>query len=195
MGNSLTTKWVIPVGGTGASFAIKGWYPSSFSWNLESIQSNDIQKLRIIFGLRMFENSGHHPEVLFDQLPLPLFPNDNYVIDKFSPFWNIFEPTVVRTYFDNPSGRCEKWGKSIILIPTKRSLFNSPSDVPNDCHMAVINGYFCFSKEIIEQNKFYFRDIVHVPFGKTKVLPIPRTEDFTSSFIKRLKSDETVIRK
>lgn len=190
---TMPSKWLIPFAGTGPSFLIKGWYPSSTIFALDHIAISQVKKTRIVFGIRPGQLSGHHPEVLYDNIPLPVFSNDSYVIETFSPYWKFFEPIVVKTFFANRNGRCEPHGKSVILIPNKANFFESPADVPDECEMAIIKGRFCISRELIKKHNFYFREIQFVNYDDNISFPPPITEDMSNLFIKRQTSNESDI--
>ena len=141
-------KWLALCGGQGHSAVIEGWYPPAFDWNIETLHNHqsELRKVKILLGTRPGQKGAEHPEVLFDQLPVPLFTADGYVIETFTPYWEGFATVPVQTGIAQVN-RFKKWAKSLVLVPLPAVQYNSPSDVPKSRHMAVIADRFCITTE------------------------------------------------
>lgn len=194
IGNLLDSRWLVPCGGQGSSFVVRGWHPAPVEWSLAALhhQQKALRRLKIIFALRPDQRSGSQPEVLFDRLPVPLFAADNYVIETFNPFWDGFTLALVQTGFIADNG-FEKWGRSLLPAPTPEVMFADPADVPLHRHMAVIANRFCVSTELLEQASYYFRNVVCSPLGESAVIPLPTTPDFSGAFNSRVPAREPVV--
>jgi hypothetical protein len=191
------TNWLTPIGADDYVFIIKGWYPASFSWDIASLheRQSQLKKLKIVFEIRPGQKGGEHSEVLFGQLPLPLFSDSDYVTKEFSPYFVQFAPVPVRTVVLDSDGRCQPWGKDVVPVPSPQAFYSKPQDVPPAIHMAIIGGRFCMSATIVAKHNYYFRKMALAPLNHNPPLPIPKTPDFTSLFAKKAKSSEFDVEK
>lgn len=196
MSNRVTTdEWLMAIGGTGHAFVIEGWHPSSFHWDIRTLHQrhSQLQKITVIFGLRPGHRTGGQPEMLYDQLPVPLLSGDSYVNEAFSPFMSGFERVSVTTGFVRSSGRFDKWGDSWVLVPTEGAFYHDPADIPGDRHMAMISNKFCISTLLRQRLSFYLRDVVCVPFVRGIVSSAPISRDYSQIFKARKKSKEVEV--
>jgi hypothetical protein len=188
-------EWLMANGGQESSLTIAGWYPLSFDWEIKTLYTRqaELHKIKIILGIRQGQRSGHHPEMLFDQLPTALLSNDKYVQEKFSPYLSGFAKVLVETGLIYNNRRFNKFGKSVLLVPTPEVYYNKPGDVTEGKHIAIIADKFCISSELHHRLSFYVRDVVFVPFNPQLIIPPPSSADFSNFFKNRPKSQGIVV--
>ena len=188
------TKWLVPCGGLGSSLIIHGWYPAAFDWDITTLHTRQAQlrKLKIVFNLRPGNIAGTQPDILFDQLPIPIFSNDSNVIDIFTHYWDGFATIPVVTGCIQ-RGRFVKGGRSFIIVPLPEVIYPSPEEVPVERQLAVIDRRFCVTSALVQHHAFSFSDVQFTPFGDSAVLPSPTTPDFSVAFVKRVNMPEAEV--
>lgn len=165
-----------------------------FDWDLSSLhkQLKELKGLNLVLGMRAGALSGSHPEVLFDQLPLPLLSGDKYVTETFGKYLQGFVLTRIKTGIVS-GGRYVSWGTSILPVPTRSVMFADPSQIPQDRHIVVINGQFCITDSLASQHAFYLRCIQLKPVRSAISRSNPKSEDCSHLFAPRERASEADI--
>lgn len=181
--------WLEFSSGKPPSFRIEAWHPFDFDWDLLSLHKRlkELKRLKLVLETRPKAQTGSHPEVLFDQLPLPLLTSDNYVSEIFDPYLKGFVMMPVKTGFVS-GGRYMKLVTSLLPVPTTQVMYDDATLIPKNRHIAIINGRFCITKALVSKEDFYFRCIEFKPFRKTSSRLRPKSKDCTNLFIPRPKA-------
>ncbi len=192
------TRWLVPYDGRGNGVTIEGWYPTHFNWDIATLHTrlSQLSRVKIGYGIRRGHNGADYPEVIFDQLPIPLIANEKSAIAAFAPYWDGFLPIPVQTGSVREGNRYDKMpsGKRLALVPLPLSCFTSADEVPQGKHLAVIANKFCISVELYKKlHRSYTRSFVVLPFNADLQLPPPITPDYSASFAKREKPALQVI--
>lgn len=181
--SSKKQTWLAFSGGKPPSFTIEAWHPASFVWDIHSLHKNlqQLKRLKMVLGLHPGSQTGCHPEVLFDQLPLPLLSGDSYVSKALGPYLEGFAMTPLKTG-TVIGGRYVKWGTSLLPVPSPQVMFADIAAIPRDRHFAIVNERFCITKFLASEYSFFLRCIELKPLSKATAQQEAKSSDCSDLF-------------
>lgn len=181
--SSKKQTWLALSSGKPPSFTIEAWHPNDFVWNIHSLHKNipQLKRLKIVLGLHPGSQTGMHPELLFDQLPLPLLSGDSYVSETLGPHLECFAMIPLKTG-TVISERFVKWGTSLLPVPTPQVMYTDIAQIPQTRHFAIVNGHFCITKSLASKNSFFFRCVEFKPLSKTFARQEAKSRDYSNLF-------------